>query len=176
MSFVEARNHILGQLRQNVTEIVVSTNVSSRKDGLPYVGQREPDDPAVAVYWVEDGVPRVVACDVWQKARENLRAVGMAITALRQLQRSGATQVVERAFAGFLALPANGSTTRVPWRDVMGFDPLHMVYSWMDVKEQYRALAILRHPDNKATGSAEAFRELNQAFEDAKAEFNQGDR
>src|SRR5512137_467519 len=37
--------------RLGATDVVISTNVPTRKDGLPYSGAREPDDHGAAVYF-----------------------------------------------------------------------------------------------------------------------------
>jgi len=100
--------------------VVLSTNIKLRQDGLPYANRLLPDDPGIAVYWTRKGRQEVMACDLWLRPWENMRAVGLAIEGLRAMQRSGATQILERAFSSF-ALPA-GIPPR-PWRSVFGFGP-----------------------------------------------------
>ena len=50
VSFAKARDGLLLELsRLGASNIIISSNVQTRKDGLPYANFREPDDPGVAV-------------------------------------------------------------------------------------------------------------------------------
>lgn len=174
VSFVAARNDIVSQLKLlGAREIIVSTNIQLRRDGLPYAATSEPEDPSVAVYWLEKNTTRVVACDQWTKVRENMRAVDVAVKCLRQLQSSGATQIIEQAFLGFKALPASLQLHR-DWRVVFGYGgEWHPeTLEWATVVRRHRKLLIQRHPDT-TTGSREAFDELQAAYEQAKREFHE---
>jgi hypothetical protein len=167
VSFADARDELLHSLRLlGATEAVISSNVPSRRDGLPVAGYSEPRDPGVSVYWVRKGVPQVMACDHWRTVRENLRAVGLALEAMRALERSGASQIFERAFTGFAALPA---TTKRPWRVVLEITPYNGRIPQEYVDKQYRTLAKIVHPD-VAGGSHEAMAELNIAKTEAYKE------
>lgn len=178
VSFADARDDLVRSLRLlGASEFVISSNVEVRRDGLPYSEFAQPEDPGVAVYWVQNGKPQVMACDHWRTVRENLRAIGLSIEALRQLERSGATQIVERAFTGFAALPAS---TKRPWRQVLEIDLVFTAQTRPKdslenarvrevVETRYRALAKVRHPD-VAGGSHEAMAELNTAKTEAYKE------
>ena len=49
VSFAKARDELLVELKRlNATNIVISSNVETRQDGLPYARSKEPDDPGVA--------------------------------------------------------------------------------------------------------------------------------
>lgn len=147
--------------------VVVSTNIPYRADGLPYANMRKPDDVGVAVYWTtKDGSERVIACDKWDTVEHNLRAVGLAIEAIRALERTGASDILERAFRGFTALPASTSSPKKrTWREVLGFHA--GAFPTADVlKDAYRTVAKIAHPDRG--GSQEAFVELEQAYAEAK--------
>ena len=186
LAFARARDDIMRQLKLlGAREIVVSTNIPLRRDGLPLAGMAEPKDPSVAVYWAERDKwdpktadykykHRVIACDCWRTVRENLRAVGQAIESLRALKRCGATQVVERAFDGFVALPAQAgpnSNGHRPWREVLKLvnlaGPPFVIQA--AVEASYKTLARERHPD-VAGGSHDAMAELNRAREEAMRE------
>jgi hypothetical protein len=174
-NFAKARNDIVKQLYlMGAREVIVSTNVALRRDGLPYASGPEPQDPAVAVYWAEGHEPqmrhRVIACDQWLRVKENLRAVGVAIEALRQLKRCGSTQVIDKVFTGFLALAAD--TKRRSWRDVFGLhaDWVPATLDELSIDRRYRELARLRHPDRG--GSVESMVELNRAHEEALNELH----
>ena len=64
-------------------DLVVSTNLALRIDGFPRSGQPEPTDPGAAVFFVRKGKRIALACDRYQTVRENLRAIGMHLEALR---------------------------------------------------------------------------------------------
>lgn len=132
---------------------VVSTNVPLRRDGLPYANQAEPTDPGVAVYFERRGRSMVFACDKWNKVQDNLRSVQKTIEAIRGIERWGASEMMERAFQAFEALPSPKSC----W-DVLGITPgaTHDM-----IEAAFKAQAKARHPDRG--GSHAAMSELNAA-------------
>lgn len=171
-AFVRARDGVLRNLKlmgvRRDSDAIISTNVPLRGDGLPYASFREPNDAGVAIYWVKsysDQPMRVIASDRWKKVWENLHAVELALEALRQLERTGASQIVERAYQGFKALPP--AATIKSWREVLEFTS-----GWApgpeDLQNRYRRLAAVRHPDRG--GSEAAMAELNLAYAQAKGE------
>lgn len=173
LTFVRARDAVVRSARlMRGRDIVVSTNVPIRKDGLPLAGMREPADPGVAVYWTQFGEAgestlRVMACDHWATVRENLRAMGLALEGLRAIERSGASQILERAFAGFAALPAStGAPAARPWRDVLHLNGQPVTRDVIENAYKQRALVV--HPDQG--GTIEAFIELRNAREQALRE------
>lgn len=172
VSFVKARDDVLRSLRlMDVAkrDRIISTNIPLRRDGLPYANLREPEDPGVAVYWTEyrwqDGArkatPRVVACDHWKTVRDNLRAIGLTLEALRTIKRAGATELIDRAFLGFKALPANaGDALTRPWFVVLG---VTQRATKTQIDEAFRGLLLTKHPDHGGTDAE--FLELNNARE-----------
>ena len=60
-----------------------------------------------------------MACDRFDNAAANMRSLGLAIEAMRQLERHGVGTMMERAFTGFVALPAPESPC-----DVLGLKPI----------------------------------------------------
>lgn len=105
-------------------DVIVSTNVRTRLDGLPRSGEREPDDSGAAVYWQEAlGARRVLAIDQYTRVADNLAAIAATLDALRPVERHGGAKILERAFTGFTALPQPGQTAPRTWRQVMGFTP-----------------------------------------------------
>lgn len=172
-----ARDEVVNTLKKmRAAEFVISSNIALRRDGLPYVGSAEPDDVGVAVYWTErkwvDGkqivTPRVMACDRWRKVQENIRAIGLALEAMRALERSGASQVFERAYASFGMLPPAKRTK--PWREVLGI-PLDVIVTPSHINSAWRELARIHHPD-KSGGSTERMAEINRARDEALADPN----
>lgn len=177
--FIKARDEVTRQLKLlggvRSDSVVISTNVPIRRDGLPLANMPEPQDPGVAVYWTEEKydsrlgkttkTTRVIACDKWQKVRDNIRAIGLTIDAMRAIQRAGATQVLDRVFTGLTALPANAGVR--PWRQVLQLSAMTQL-TWQQVESAYRILALEAHPDRG--GSQEKMAELNRAREDARKE------
>ena len=47
----------------------------------------------------------VIACDLFKEVRLNINAIRLTIAAIRQIERCGASSLLERAFKGFAALP-----------------------------------------------------------------------
>lgn len=53
----------------------------------------------------------VLACDLFNEVRLNMHAIALTVEAMRQIERCGASSMLERAFRGFMAaLPARGET------------------------------------------------------------------
>ena len=159
VKMAKARDDLLKELRLlGARDVVISTNVALRRDGLPYANTPEPGDPGVAVYWNDD---QVIACDCWTTVAENMRAVGLTVGALRQIERTGASQILERAFLGFKALPPapSGPMDLHAARTEFGLNGAP--FTEVDVEKRYKKLARERHPDNG--GSQEAMVRLNQA-------------
>jgi len=149
--------------------IVISTNIPVRKDGLPFSNYRTPDDAGVAVYWITSAnAERVMACDRWYGVHENIRAIGLAVDGLRAIDRAGASQIMDRAYSAFGALPpAPGAAVVRPWWEVLGFpQDLLEALSTPVVEARYRELAKRHHPD--VGGKPEALRELTQALDQAR--------
>lgn len=151
-------------------DVVLSTNVRLRQDGMPYAASstRQPDDPGVAVYWTDRKRRSwVLACDQWARVGDNLRALYLSVEALRALDRAGASQVLERAYTGFAALPSGlvGPPPARPWEEVLGLQD--QLLTRRLVEGAYRRLALVRHPDRG--GTHEAMSELNRARDEALA-------
>lgn len=165
VSFGKARDDVVHSLRlMHVRDcnVVVSSNIPVRLDGLPYANMREPSDPGIAVYWSDrSNNRRVVACDAWRTTRENLRAIGMTLEALRTLERTKASEILARAFVGFAALPPS-SAAEPDWREVLG---LRGSFSQDNVDAAYRELVFKAHPDRG--GDHDAMVRLNRARTDA---------
>jgi hypothetical protein len=138
-------------------DVVVSSWLPLRNDGLPRAdaARMRITDPGVAVYFVWKKRSMVIARDCYTSVHDNLRSIGLAIAHLRGLERHGGGHMMERAFAGFAALPAPDSSEC--W-DVLGLTP-NATYE--DVQRAFGALAMIRHPDRG--GNHEAFIELVSA-------------
>lgn len=141
------------------TNIVVSTNQPVRNDGLPYAQQRNISDTGVAVYFVRNKKPMVMAQDRFWSVIGNMRSLTMAIEGLRQMERHGGAMMMERAFSGFVALPKPGGAD---WWDVLQVNP---DASREVIEANFRRLARDRHPDRG--GSDNQMAELNRARDQA---------
>lgn len=139
--------------------IVISTNLPLKADGS-FRQDRDPVDPGVAVYFRRADRDVVFACDQFDEVRENLYAVAKTIEAMRAIERYGASELVNRAFSGFLGLPAVASEGEDCWA-VLGLAPMS---SESVVRLVYRDLARKLH----AAGAADAeFTRINIARDEA---------
>lgn len=93
------------RLRTVRSLVVISTNMPLRKDGEFFASAKPPEDPGVAVYFTRKGQPLCFACDKYDAVWKNLRAIQLTIAAMRGIERWGSSQLLERAFTGFTALP-----------------------------------------------------------------------
>lgn len=139
-------------------QVVISTNVRLRNDGLPYSGDRPPEDKGVAVYFNLKGRQMVFACDKWAKLEDNLRSIHKTIEALRGIERWGASDMMERAFSGFTALPDHTHRT---WRQVLGVP----AGAGLDECRAARAALMKQyHPDTSTTPDKAKLAEVVMAY------------
>lgn len=174
LSVADARDRVLAELdrytqtgknwRVPPDSVILSTNLRTRQDGLPYSNAKEPDDPGVAVYFELDGEAYVLACDTFDRVADNLAAIAGHIEADRRQERYGVGTARDR-YAGFKALPAAGEGSGQGWWEVLG---VTMGASDRDVKRAYRQRLHETHPD-KSDGDWSAFRTVQAAWEQAKA-------
>lgn len=146
------------------TNIVVSSNMQYRADGLPYARQTV-DDTGVAVYFKLDGEEQCIPCDKWRLLEENLRAIAKTIEALRGLERWGAKDMVNAAFRGFKALPSS-IVTPAPHRSWFVVLNIGEHANALEVKQAYRDALKLTHPD--AGGTQADFNEVQRAYDEWK--------
>lgn len=140
-------------------DIVISTNLKTRLDGLPRSDQRKPDDSGAAVYWQEHtGDRRCIAIDQYHKVEDNLAAIAATLDAMRAIERHGGAAILSRAFTGFTALPAPGAART--WWETLGVE---RTATPEQIRNAWRSLASEAHPDKG--GSHEAMAELNAARE-----------
>lgn len=142
---------------------VISSNAQYRQDGMPYARQGYISDTGVAVYFQRKGKPVVFACDTYVALHDNIHAIAKTIEALRAIERHGASEMLERAFTGFAALPAPiVAGMRRDWWEVLG---VPRDAGAQAIGAAYRALAAQHHPDKG--GSAERMAEVNRARDEA---------
>lgn len=147
-------------------DVVISTNVEVRLDGLPYSNRKDPKDPGVAVYWRHRKADKVMAIDLYDTVADNLAAVAATLEAMRAIERHGGAAILDRAFTGFTALPSPETAGAAPWRTVLGCDDATTLEQ---VKLAYRRRAAETHPDREG-GSTEAFNMVQTAWTMAQQE------
>lgn len=162
-SLSQATKEVLLEIeRLGATNPIISTNIPLRLDGMPRsdYSRRIIDDKGVAVYFMHKNKQVVLACDRWNSIEDNLWAIACSISAMRSLDRWGVSDILERAFTGFTAIPER-SGGRTCW-DVLGMAPTKNEAA---ISEKYREMAKVKHPD--VGGSHEEMNELNEARKDA---------
>lgn len=140
----------------NRDDIVISTNIRTRLDGLPRSDQGEPTDPGAAVYWTKRGQkqPKCMALDRYNRVADNLAAIAASLNAMRAIERHGGAEILDRAFTGFVALPA----PEQPWQTL---ELATSRPSRAQIDEAHRRLAFLHHPDRG--GDAHQMARINSA-------------
>jgi DnaJ-like protein len=162
-SLAEARNVVTHEVRlMGGRDLVISSNLELRNDGLPRSGRPQPKDKGVAIYFEYKKKPMCFACDKWGAVEDNLWAIGKTIGAIRQIERAGSSDMMERAFTGFAALPAPAGSN---WWEVLGISPRA---TQEEIRDAYRELARQNHPD--AGGDHEKFIVIKAAYETAMSQ------
>lgn len=136
---------------------VLSSMLALRQDGLPYARQPRTDDPGIAVYFTYKNRQMCFACDTYAVDEANIWAIKLTIEALRGIERWGASDMMDRAFTGFEALPAPN------WRRTLELEPDATL---ADAESAYKRLALKHHPDQG--GDEERFKEITEAIQLAR--------
>lgn len=155
--FARARDNLINEIRLlRGNNVVLSTNIELRRDGLPYANQRQPEDGGVAVYFIYKGDQYTFACDKYRRVEHNVHAIGKTIGAIRGIERWGASDMLKRAFSGFKTLPQGTSTD--PY-SILGIQELS---SAAEIKSAYRQRARDTHPDHG--GNEDDFKRVSVAY------------
>lgn len=153
---------VVGLNKLRATDLILSTNLPVRGDGYLYAdaARRIVTDPGAAVYFSMNERPMVMAQDAYQGVAANVRSLGLAVEAMRQLERHGGGAIMERAFTGFTALPR----PRTCW-EILDIPPKSDAGT---IRMAHKGLVI----DNQtaANGSDEKLAMLNRARDDALRE------
>lgn len=151
--------------RLGAKNIVLSSNLTLNTFHRPHPKQNKIDDPGIAVYFTLKDRPMVMARDAYADWRDNILSLGLAVEAFRALHRHGGAHMMERAFTGFMALPA--PSAQRSWREVLNLvgEPNP---NREQVESHYRIRARKAHPDGG--GSIEAMVELTAARDAALRE------
>lgn len=101
---------------------IISSNIPLNKSGDPRsdYSKKQIPDKGVAVYFTRNKQQVVLACDRWDNVEDNIWAIACSIEAMRSLERWGVSEMLDRAFSGFLAIPAAGEAQSKSCWDVLG--------------------------------------------------------
>jgi hypothetical protein len=151
---------------KNVVIQIALAERDIRLDGYPRANAR-PEHPGVIVSLDSAYGPLSYPCDTFHDWRDNLRAIALALEALRAVDRYGVTKRGEQ-YTGWKQLegrPMPAQMTRQEAAEFIGkhgaFDPDAVLIHWPYEGIYYRTCARKLHPD--AGGSAEDFQRLQQA-------------
>lgn len=143
-SFASARDSLLKELKLlGAKNVVISSNLRLRQDGLPLANQSQPADTGIAVYFTYKGKQTCFACDRWKKIEDNIQAIRHTIAAIRGIARWGTGDMLDAAFSGFAQLPQAGTEPQ-GWWSVIG---LPRTASAETIRERFRELLKEYHPD-----------------------------
>ena len=144
-------------------DLVISTDLKLRLDGLPRSDQREPADPGAAVYWTDrfdkSIAPRCMAIDRNDRVADNLAATAATLDAMRAIERHGGAEILNRAFTGFVAIEHQGN----PWWVILELPSPNV--SREQIEYAYKCLRSRHHPDHN--GDPEQFQRVQRAYEQA---------
>ena len=141
--------------------LVISSNLKLRQDGLPYSSQRLPEDCGIAIYfeWKEEAM--VIASDNYNKPGCNLWAIGKTVESMRGIERWGCSELLNRAFSGFKQLLEKSEIVTNNWNDILG---VSMNATKDEIIKAYKGKVKIYHPD-KDTGDDKMFLLVKDAYE-----------
>lgn len=138
-------------------DLVIELDVTERhirNDGTLYANAR-PTSPAVRVAFDSEHGPLTYATDRFTTWQDNVRAIALALEALRKVDRYGITKRGEQ-YTGFRALPSGGPS---PAADMTVHQARHILLSfssWEDwdawddataMRKLYKSARAATHPD-----------------------------
>lgn len=157
----KVQNYLRGELnRLGTTNTVVSTNIPLRRDGYFYsdMAMAKIKEPGAAVYFRYQGKDIVMCCDQYLTVTENVYAIAKSINAIRDMERWGVSDFLERTFAGFKAIPEKVK------RNIKEILLLSANAGSDEVKKAYKEKLFLVHPDKG--GRRDDFDELQAAYQE----------
>ena len=164
-AFAKARDEIINQLpKMGATNIIISSNVPLKRDGLPYAvpfgnSKSVTDDPGIAVYFNFNNEQKVICCDAYHSLDDNMQAINKTIEALRGIDRWGCSDIINQTFTGFKALEEKVSRN---WWEVL---QIAKTATADEIKRAYYKRAKETHPDSG--GSAADFDQVKRAYDEA---------
>lgn len=162
LTLTRYRDDLLDEIKKmDGRNIVLTSNVPVRRDGLPYADAREPIDPGVAVYFDRDSQDYCLAIDRYSGVKWNMAALAKTVEALRAIERHGSPSLLAHALGGFRQLPAHEANES--WWVVLEV-PSDTTSADLVAAARER-LALRHHPDKG--GSHDAMARINAAYERA---------
>lgn len=149
--------------RLRASNVILSSNMEYRNDGLPYARQSNLDDTGVAVYFTYKDNQMCFACDQYYELKDNVQAIRKTIEAIRGIKRWGSSDMMAQAFKGFEALPAPADH----WQ-ILGITKTTDIDH---IKRAFRNRVKIDHPDKD--GNAVDFQRLIKAKDAALLEAKQ---
>lgn len=154
------------------TDVTLAVDVAAsqiRLDGMLYSTAR-PKDPAVIVGLTSQGTQLAFPCDTYAYWEHNVRAIALAMEALRKVDRYGVRRGAQ--YAGFKALPdAGGSSISmsaataaqlIAQETAGSYAPEPIITSVDSARAAIRFALSFTHPD-RHTGSTERFHAVSCA-------------
>ena len=142
--------------RMGAKNIIISSDLRQKPTGGFYANQNRIEDVGVCIYFNLKDVPKVFACDKWDRVEDNLWALKLNVGALRGMDRWGGSNFMDGLFTGFKALPPHDPMITPPTQFFMA------CRSKEDAKSTYHSLAKKLHPD--LGGSKEEFSEMQRQY------------
>lgn len=142
-----------------------------RRDGRPRADARQPSHPGIVLSFETPNGPLRFPCDTYAAWEDNLRAIALALEALRKVDRYGVTRRGEQ-YRGWRQLP--GGATVEPAMTVeeaaeilckMAGNPCppqYLIGVPGNIRQAYRAAALRTHPDRNG-GDDTQFKKLQEA-------------
>lgn len=121
------------------------------------------NSPAVAISFTSKGRPLSFPCDTYADWQDNIRAIALALEALRKIDRYGVTSKGEQ-YTGWAALPMNGQHVFANRADAMRFLQTIVGESMVatnNIEGILRAAEVATHPDKG--GRADDFKLVQAA-------------
>lgn len=157
LTIAEATQRVIEELQRmeiDPDDVVISSNLRTRLDGLPISKQAAPDDPGAAVYWRSGSGTRCMAIDRYDRVQDNLAAIAATLGYMRGIDRHGGASILDRAFQGFVALPAPRA-----WWQVLELADHRATRA--QITDAHRRLAMKHHPDRG--GDPDRMSDINAA-------------
>ena len=87
-------------------DVKINSDRPVNRDGNLSMAKRSYVSPACVIYFKRKGREVVLACDQYADFTDNMRAISKTIEAMRGIERWGSSDMLDRAFTGFAALPS----------------------------------------------------------------------
>jgi hypothetical protein len=156
-----------------ITDVEITTDRRVRVDGQVSMAADNTIDPGIAIYFKRKGEDVCIAFDRFNGFWGNLRAIGLYLEYMARLESYDMTEIADKAFTGFTALPAHATPKsnlryHVPkdWYEVLQLAP---TAEREVIRAAYRKLSSMYHPDNRITGDPVKFQEVQRAYRDSGA-------